>query len=114
MFITVLLLLSVLVIGFISYQYQREKQFKIGILHTQLKDYNHQLAEAVSGAGEISDSTVSAYIGSHPLRGMRYASSLNSPSYTTVFVSFLIAFSSQPFSLPLCLYYFLSRCIYCT
>lgn len=71
MFITVLLLLSVLVIGFISYQYQREKQFKIGILHTQLKDYNHQLAEAVGSAGTIADSTVSAYIGSHPLRGLR-------------------------------------------
>lgn len=71
MFITVLLLLSVLVLGFISYQYQREKQFKIGILHIQLKDYNHQLAEAVAYAGGISDSAVSAYIETHPLRGLR-------------------------------------------
>lgn len=71
LFCTVLLLLSVLVIGFISYQYQREKQFKIGILHTRLKDYNHQLAETAGNATDITDSTISGYIKTHPLRGLR-------------------------------------------
>lgn len=71
LFCTVLLLLSVFVIGFISYQYQREKQFKIGILHTRLKDYNHQLAESLASAASISDSTVNTYIKNHPLRGLR-------------------------------------------
>lgn len=71
LFCTVLLLLSVMVGGFISYQYQREKQFKIGFLNTRLIDYNHQIAEAVGGDAEITDSIVSGYIKTHPLRGLR-------------------------------------------
>lgn len=71
LFSTVLLLLSVMVLGFISYQYKREKQFKIGILHTRLKDYNHQMAESLGNATNITDSTANAYIMRHPLRGLR-------------------------------------------
>lgn len=71
MFNTVLLLFSVFVLGFISYQYQREKQFKIGILHTQLKDYNRQLAEFVGDKPLDSDSLLTGYIKKHPMRGLR-------------------------------------------
>lgn len=71
MFVTVLVLFSVFVLGFVAYQYQREKQFKIGILHTRLKDYNHQLIETLGSGGELSDSVVAGYIRSHPLRGLR-------------------------------------------
>lgn len=71
MFVTVLVLFSVFVLGFVAYQYQREKQFKIGILHTRLKDYNHQLIETLGSGGELSDSVIASYIRSHPLRGLR-------------------------------------------
>lgn len=71
MFNTVLLLFSVFVLGFISYQYQREKQFKIGILHTQLKDYNRQLAEFVEETPKANDSLLTDYIKKHPVRELR-------------------------------------------
>lgn len=71
LFLTVLMLFSVFVAGFVYYQYEREKQFKIGILHTRLKDYNHQLAESIAEAGEMTDSSLTAYVRSHPLRGLR-------------------------------------------
>lgn len=71
LFITVLMLFSVFVAGFVSYQYQREKQFKIGLLHTRLKDYNHQLAESIADMGGLKDSVLTAYVGNHPLRGLR-------------------------------------------
>lgn len=71
LFITVLMLFSVFVAGFVSYQYQREKQFKIGLLHTRLKDYNHQLAESIADMRGVKDSVLTAYVGSHPLRGLR-------------------------------------------
>lgn len=56
---------------FLLYQYQREKSFKIELLNTKLQDYNDRLYDKFKYAGTLHPDSISLYIGSHPLEGLR-------------------------------------------
>lgn len=61
---------------FIAYQYQREKEFKTGLLDARLQDYNHRLYEYLSGETDDLHSPGFAqkaddYLARHPLGDLR-------------------------------------------
>lgn len=70
LFLSVISLFLVFVACFIAYQYQREREFKVELLHGKLQDYNSQLHERLDA--EIPDSTViNHYIRHHALKDLR-------------------------------------------
>lgn len=53
------------------YQYQREKEYKIDILHARLQMYNYEMMHILGEEGVLSDSLFSAYTRQHNIDGMR-------------------------------------------
>ena len=47
LFLSVISLFLVFAICFIAYQYQREKEYKVELLDTQLQDYNERLQQEI-------------------------------------------------------------------
>lgn len=70
LFLSVISLFLVFALCFIAYQYQREKEYKIELLHTQLQDYNSRLYERLTDAPDIEETTVD-YIRTHALPDLR-------------------------------------------
>lgn len=70
LFLSVISLFLVFALCFIAYQYQREKEYKIELLNTQLQDYNSRLYERLTGAPDIEETTVD-YIRTHALPDLR-------------------------------------------
>lgn len=70
LFLSVISLFLVFAGCFLAYQYQREKEYKIEILHTQLQDYNERLHEKLDSAAH-SKELLKAYISQHALKGLR-------------------------------------------
>ena len=56
LFLSVISLFLVFAICFIAYQYQREREYKVELLNTQLQDYNSRLYEQLNDI--YVDSTV--------------------------------------------------------
>ena len=50
LFLSVISLFLVFAICFIAYQYQREREYKIELLNTQLQDYNSRLYERLNNS----------------------------------------------------------------
>lgn len=70
LFLSVISLFLVFALCFIAYQYQREKEYKIELLNTQLQDYNSRLYERLTGAPDIEETTVD-YLRTHALPDLR-------------------------------------------
>lgn len=70
LFLSVISLFLVFAGCFLAYQYQREKEYKIEILHTQLQDYNERLHEKLDSATH-SKELLKTYINQHALKGLR-------------------------------------------
>jgi len=56
---------------FSVYQYQREKEYKIDILHSRLQMYNYELMQSLGEEGILCDSLFEAYTQSHSIDKMR-------------------------------------------
>jgi signal transduction histidine kinase len=56
---------------FSVYQYQREKDYKIDILHSRLQMYNYELMQSLGEQGILCDSLFEAYTQSHNIDRMR-------------------------------------------
>jgi len=58
-------------ISFSVYQYQREKDYKIDILHSRLQMYNYEMMQSLGNEGILNDSLFNAYCKSHDIDRMR-------------------------------------------
>lgn len=58
-------------ICFSLYQYRREKEYKIDILHSRLQTYNYELMQSLGDQGVLCDSLFEAYTQSHSIDRMR-------------------------------------------
>lgn len=58
-------------IYFSLYQYRREKEYKIDILHSRLQTYNYELMQSLGDQGVLCDSLFEAYTQSHSIDRMR-------------------------------------------
>lgn len=70
LFLSVISLFVVFAICFIAYQYQREREYKVELLNTQLQDYNSRLYERLNEEPVAKD-IVSDYIRDHALQDLR-------------------------------------------
>lgn len=70
LFLSVISLFLVFAICFMAYQYQREKEYKIEVLHTQLQDYNARLHEKLDTAAH-SKELLAEYIREHAMKDLR-------------------------------------------
>ena len=58
-------------ICFCIYQYQREKEYKIDILHSRLQMYNYDIMQVLGEDGITSRRQFLSYVRQHPLKGLR-------------------------------------------
>ena len=58
-------------ICFCIYQYQREKEYKIDILHSRLQMYNYDIMQVLGEDGITSRHQFLGYVRQHPLKGLR-------------------------------------------
>lgn len=56
---------------FCIYQYQREKEYKIDILHSRLQMYNYDIMQVLGEDGITSRHQFLDYVRRHPLKGLR-------------------------------------------
>ena len=56
---------------FCIYQYQREKEYKIDILHSRLQMYNYDIMQVLGEDGITSRHQFLDYVRQHPLKGLR-------------------------------------------
>lgn len=70
LFLSVISLFLVFATCFMAYQYQREKEYKIELLHTQLQDYNARLHEKLDTAAH-SKELLNEYIRQHAMQDLR-------------------------------------------
>lgn len=70
LFLSVISLFLVFAGCFITYQYQREKEYKIELLNSQLQDYNARLYEKIDTA-TTTQADVSEYIRNHAMKDLR-------------------------------------------
>lgn len=59
------------VICFISYQYHREREYKIDILQSRLQMYNYEMAQTLGEDSLIEEHAFLAYVKRHKLEGLR-------------------------------------------
>lgn len=70
LFLSVISLFLVFAVCFIAYQYQREREYKIELLNTQLQDYNSRLYEQLNATPAMEE-TINEYIRNHSLKDLR-------------------------------------------
>ena len=70
LFLSVISLFLVFAVCFIAYQYQREKEYKIELLNTQLQNYNHSLFEQLNDSSDVK-AAVKKYMSNHVLSDLR-------------------------------------------
>ena len=70
LFLSVISLFLAFAACFIAYQYQREKEYKIELLHTQLQDYNARLYEKIDTLPGIQKE-MNEHISNHALQDLR-------------------------------------------
>ena len=58
-------------ICFCIYQYQREREYKIDILHARLQMYNYDIMQVLGEDGITSRQQFLGYVRQHPLKGLR-------------------------------------------
>lgn len=70
LFLSVISLFLVFAGCFLAYQYQREKEYKIELLHTQLQDYNNRLYENLRNRRDVQN-VVNASVSHHAPEELR-------------------------------------------
>lgn len=70
LFLSVISLFLVFAGCFLAYQYQREKEYKIELLHTQLQDYNNRLYENLRNRTDLQN-VVNASVSHHAPEELR-------------------------------------------
>lgn len=68
--LSVILLFITFALCFVGYQYQREKEFKVELLNTQLQDYNARLYEEIRDSIRI-EQTLNKYLKRHEIKDIR-------------------------------------------
>lgn len=58
-------------VSFSTYQYRREKDYKIDIMHSRLQMYNYEMMQTLGNAGITNDSLFNDYILGHKIPGLR-------------------------------------------
>ncbi len=58
-------------VSFSAYQYKREKDFKIDILHSRLQMFNYEMMQSLGREGILDTQAFGRYVSSHPLEGLR-------------------------------------------
>ena len=72
LFLSVISLFLVFAACFIAYQYQREKEYKVELLDTQLQDYNERLQQELRSIPDsLWTSTLNRYIAKGSYRDLR-------------------------------------------
>ncbi|WP_321330961.1 ATP-binding protein [uncultured Bacteroides sp.] len=72
LFLSVISLFLVFTACFLTYQYQREKEYKIELLHSKLQDYNDRLYEELHNSKEEAmEETLDSYISRYVLKDLR-------------------------------------------
>lgn len=66
LFLSVISLFLVFAACFLAYQYQREKEYKIELLHTQLQDYNNRLYEKLRHRPEPEKALTNDFLSGNP------------------------------------------------
>ena len=56
---------------FSVYQYQREKEYKIDILHSRLQMYNYEMVQTLGEDSLTSDRLFRDYVERHSMEGLR-------------------------------------------
>lgn len=64
-------LFLVFAVCFCTYQYQREKEYKIDILHSRLQMYNYEMVQSLGKDGLADDSLFHDYVKRHSVKGLR-------------------------------------------
>ena len=70
LFLSVIVLFITFAACFITYQYKREKEYKIELLHTQLQDYNARLHEKIDTLTHAKEQ-LKAFISKHAMPDLR-------------------------------------------
>ena len=86
LFLSVISLFLVFAACFIAYQYQREKEYKVELLDTQLQDYNERLQQELRSIPDsLWTSTLNRYIAKGSYRDLRVTIvNLQAASFMTV------------------------------
>lgn len=71
LFLSVISLFLVFACCFIAYQYQREREYKIELLNTQLQDYNERLYERLNADSTDVKRALNDYVLHHALQDLR-------------------------------------------
>ncbi|MCD8302481.1 MAG: ATP-binding protein [Prevotellaceae bacterium] len=58
-------------VSFSIYQYHREKEFKIDILHSRLQMYNYEMMQTLGREGVLDEQAFSRYVANHHIEGLR-------------------------------------------
>lgn len=56
---------------FSVYQYQREKEYKIDILHSRLQMYNYEMMQTLGESGVVNAASFKQYVDRHNIEGLR-------------------------------------------
>lgn len=71
LFYSVIALFIAFVICFMAFQYQREKNYKVNLLNTQLQNYNNQLSDFLLSQDTLDTDMLGLYVKSHHLNDLR-------------------------------------------
>nr|WP_320059311.1 HAMP domain-containing sensor histidine kinase [uncultured Bacteroides sp.] len=85
LFLSVISLFLVFVACFLAYQYQREKEYKIELLHSKLQDYNDRLYEELRNSSNLEEE-LDNYVHQYMLKDLRVT--IIKPNGTVVYDSY--------------------------
>lgn len=71
LFLSVIVLFIAFVVCFMTFQYQREKGYKVELLNTQLQDYNDRLSDHLQIQDSLHFHILNTYVKSHYLKDLR-------------------------------------------
>lgn len=71
LFLSVISLFLVFAVCFMAYQYQREKEYKVDLLNTQLQDYNNRLYEKLRQDSTGIDNILKQHLQENALKDLR-------------------------------------------
>lgn len=71
LFLTVMTLFIAITVCFITFQYQREKEYKCDLLNTQLQNYNAQLYDYILDTGLLHVDSLQQYVATHMIPSLR-------------------------------------------
>ena len=70
LFFSVGIVFLLFVFCFMVYQYRREKEYKIDVIHSRLQMYNYEMAQTL-GSRLLDDASFRRYVGQAHIHGLR-------------------------------------------